>query len=276
MMLATVSMLLWAKGANLDLHWDTYKHTHWHSELAFPKPFNPFVRLSCGDSHSELVWNFEWWQIIALFLALPAIRLAWDIKGRSIINEKRPHGSSQSRGGRAKRIFYAGFMSLSVALALLLTPAMWCSHWSQIGSTWKSATDDGEVALVNGCFGIECGFKPERRNLFAHVIPKRSFRFSLEPRESESYDPTTWTSFYIDNSPPSVGEPEDIFYMHVPLFPLLALASVLPGWHLVTIPQRRSARRLKAGCCVRCGYDLRAASDRCPECGNLKSEPTVT
>jgi hypothetical protein len=53
------------------------------------------------------------------------------------------------------------------------------------------------------------------------------------------------------------------------LLPYWGVAGILvipPAWRAVLIQRRK--RRLKlAGCCRRCGYDLRATPDRCPECG---------
>jgi hypothetical protein len=52
------------------------------------------------------------------------------------------------------------------------------------------------------------------------------------------------------------------------LFPTWAgIAALLLPMGLWAILGWRQRRRIKAGCCVNCGYDLRASPERCPECG---------
>ncbi|HEY2586991.1 MAG TPA: hypothetical protein VGI81_14695 [Tepidisphaeraceae bacterium] len=58
---------------------------------------------------------------------------------------------------------------------------------------------------------------------------------------------------------------------HVVLLPawvLCGLTALLPGWWLVkSSVKRRQRLRRDHNLCLRCGYDLRASKDRCPECG---------
>jgi hypothetical protein len=51
----------------------------------------------------------------------------------------------------------------------------------------------------------------------------------------------------------------------VPLWTIMLTATVLPA---ITFGSRiRTRLRSSSGVCARCGYDLRATPDRCPECG---------
>jgi len=51
----------------------------------------------------------------------------------------------------------------------------------------------------------------------------------------------------------------------VPHWSIALLTAILPALTLRRTWLRR--RRSRAGLCHRCGYDLRASPDRCPECG---------
>ena len=58
--------------------------------------------------------------------------------------------------------------------------------------------------------------------------------------------------------------------------PLWIPASVFAVYFLCLAPSyRRYRKRKKLGLCLKCGYDLRASKDRCPECGEgIDSTPS--
>ena len=63
----------------------------------------------------------------------------------------------------------------------------------------------------------------------------------------------------------------DEWFVTVPYWLVAALAAVLPAWRFRRAWLRR--RRAVPGVCRACGYDLRASSGRCPECGTEVPSP---
>ena len=63
----------------------------------------------------------------------------------------------------------------------------------------------------------------------------------------------------------SNDEEESTSHLWIRLWPWVFLWGVLTFRHLVRDRRRRT--RIRKGLCIRCGYDMRGSSQRCPECG---------
>jgi hypothetical protein len=88
----------------------------------------------------------------------------------------------------------------------------------------------------------------------------------------ENYGPPTAGFFFQRTA--SVGAKGFLILLPLPF--LVALFAPLPLVDLIRIRRhRRRVRRLAAGLCVRCGYDLRATPQKCPECGAVPIAPPV-
>jgi len=61
------------------------------------------------------------------------------------------------------------------------------------------------------------------------------------------------------------------FWITFPHWFLAIVFAVLPAYWLGSFVRSRRARC--EGLCTKCGYDLRASPDRCPECGTVLAKP---
>jgi hypothetical protein len=69
-------------------------------------------------------------------------------------------------------------------------------------------------------------------------------------------------------SQPFFGYPRNGFNLHIPYWLAIPITMVLPVYATVRWRQgERLKRRVANNLCPACGYDLRASTERCPECG---------
>lgn len=124
--------------------------------------------------------------------------------------------------------------------------------------SWSMRTQRGVICLSVSAFGINAfydrrGFQYER---YSPIVGG----FLPDPKVPLNLIGLDWRSEF-----PWLGRRE---YIYIPAWLLAGLLGVFPYfWFRRRIRQVIQHRRIEAGRCAVCGYDLRATPQRCPECG---------
>jgi hypothetical protein len=163
---------------------------------------------------------------------------------------------------------------LAVAILALWVRSYWVSDWIALihrhapgrvssisAATWSGAMG---VYLALPSNGSDYG---DRRDTLFQYNPQPIDVHGLEGLYPFPPNYPRWLGFGW-----LVGTDRRSFLLVVPNWFAATMASAA-AW-LALRKARRHWRARRLGCCPRCGYDLRATPDRCPECGAApKTEP---
>jgi len=130
-------------------------------------------------------------------------------------------------------------------------------------------------AIISPFADVKLNFNSRLGHLFVGAFPGR-FQFAFDPDDWPATE-VAFTSRRGDRSDinwdwlfRASRDVHGAYHLSIPYWLTLAISAplILPSW----TAHRRRAKRSKLGLCPTCGYDLRAAPDRCPECGSLATE----
>jgi len=198
----------------------------------------------------------------------------------------------------------------SLLLCLLTLVVGVRSFWTADLFTWESTYVAGtQVQMREWQFAVNRGLagfertravtpyeNAEDAGRFASDSPRRFDRTPMPPAPWPATGYSVWERLgfgYVrdvrQSQPPPATRPRVLHEIRpvgpttheqrilvVPLWPfLLATAGPATGWLVARRRRRRRERRATLGLCTACGYDLRASSGRCPECGAAASVTTA-
>ena len=179
------------------------------------------------------------------------------------------------RVGRLLRIVFNLATALSLAL-LVVTPVAWVrSYFVSDGFTWTTRRSDmsgiawggGHIELVHAT-ADQSAFV-ETPDALAFERPKAGF----EHQHGQPDGPDQWGFGAPERDVSVLGvryRSGKVLIMDVRLLSLPFWAPVVAFAILPVVWVIRRRRRPRPGTCPKCGYDLRATPERCPECGAVQ------
>jgi hypothetical protein len=105
----------------------------------------------------------------------------------------------------------------------------------------------------------------EWRRRFATGVYWAHEQLQVETDDASSFEFTRWQGHKVSPWSPSATVKVDDLRIGSPYWFIAAVTAILPAYATLRHFGRRHLTKI--GHCVKCGYDLRATPDRCPECG---------
>ena len=182
---------------------------------------------------------------------------------------------------RQKRIF----LNLSCLTAIALLLPLWAGSYSTQDAVMRRSVDGGgslrTTTLYSG-FGL---FMIQRESE-AYANPLASAAMTQHARAIDCWDWRSGPAAFIVRGRFGARSDVDLWdckvahysgstnstgisvpYWALACATMLPVALCVPAWVRARVQQWAGRRRHSRGLCPSCGYDLRATSNRCPECG---------